>query len=210
MSEFSDWRDVEMTCYLYLFDVGGDDSIGDMHEVTGIKTKKLAKDLNMNQLYFTKTDFDVNKETAHGGNGQNAHRNGNDLIKPLGLLGNCIEKWFGYKAIIYNLPSIGNVNGTNIPVLPVKIDVWIDELHDQTDENSLIPMNNWKKRMETVDNPVESKWGNDGGCNGVDGITLSWGGPVVTFRADKDSNNHGYKHFLMRRLSVRQILPGEL
>jgi len=212
MSKFSDWRDVELTSYLYLFDVGGDDSIGwyargnrhsDEQPCEGCKYEPA--------VLYKKGNFDVNKETAHGGSaGQNSHRSGDDLITPLGALGNCVEKWFGYKVIIYNLPSMGIYDGTNVPIFPVKIEAWIDELDDQTDENSLVPMNNWKKRMETVDNPLISKWGNDGGCKGIDGITLSWGGPVVTFRADKDKDNNGYKHFLMRRVSVREILPGVL
>jgi hypothetical protein len=209
MSKFSDWRDVEITCYLYLFDVGGDDAVG-WYARGNRHTNDVPCEGSKYEpaVHYKDGDFDVNKETAHGGSGgQNNHRRGNDLIKPLGLLGNCVGIWFGYKAIIYNLPSIGNYEGTNIPIFPVKIEAWIDELDDQTDENSLTPKNNWKKRMETVDNPLKKKWGNDGGCNGVDGITLSWGGPVVTFRADKDSANHAYKHFLMRRVSVREILP---
>jgi hypothetical protein len=210
MSKSSDWRDVEITCYLYLFEVGGDDAVGwyargNRHSNSPPKVSCEGSKYEPAIVYKT-GEFDVNKESAHGGKGKNFHRKRNDLIEPLG---NCVGKWFGYKAIIYNLPSIGTYNGTAIPIFPVKIEVWIDELDNQTDKNSLIPMNNWKKRMETVDNPVESKWGNDGGCKGVDGITLSWGGPVVTFRADKNSNNDGYSHFLMRKVSVREILPGQ-
>lgn len=211
MSHSSDWRDVEITCYLYLFDVGGDDAVGWYARGNRHTPGEPCEGSKYEPgVRYDEGNFDVNKETAHGGGGDDNHREGDELDILSGPLENCVEKWFGYKAIIYNLPSIGPYNGTDIPIFPVKIEVWIDELDDQTDKNSLIPKNNWEKRMETVDNPVERKWGDDRSCDGIKGITLSWGGPVVTFRADKDADNHGYKHFLMRRVSVREILPGEL
>jgi hypothetical protein len=219
MSSSSDWRDIEITCYLYLYDIQGNDTLGwyarggkhgSAPSCEGCKYEP--------NLFYKNGDFGVNKETDHGGqgSGDNHRKNGEDYDKltiPDGRIGNMVGKWFGYKAVIYNLPSTGHYEDDNeVPVYPVKIELWIDETENHGDDiDTFKPKNNFVKKMETFDNPLDTHyklWGDDGGCGGPNGVTLSWGGPVVTFRADKNSSNQAYKHFKMAFASVREIEPG--
>jgi hypothetical protein len=89
-----------------------------------------------------------------------------------------MDKWVGFKGVVYNLPD-GSI----------KLESYIDK-----DNN-----NNWQKATEMVD---KSNWGNDmTHCNGKSaGSTIPWGSPMVIFK----SNGVTYD---FKKLSVRAIVP---
>ena len=101
----------------------------------------------------------------------------------------------------------------NTPVFPVKLEIWTDSVDNEDDENgNFTPRNRWIKKMETWDNPLDNKyekWGEDGRlCNAPDYVTLSWGGPIVTFRIDKAGGDAPYNNFRLKFASIRELEPG--
>jgi hypothetical protein len=216
MSRPNDWRDVEMTSYIYLYDIGGNDTVG-WYARGGVHS---SRERNKHchgckyepYIMYSTGNFGVNKETSHGTGDDNHRRGGNNNViqMPDGRIGNIVGKWIGYKSIIYNVKANQNYPNTNIPVFNVKMEVWIDD-PNENDPDNVNPTNNWKLKMVTEDRPLDpqyGRWGDNGGCGGPNGMTLSWGGPNVTFRADKNGRNDPYDHFRMKYASIREINPG--
>jgi hypothetical protein len=222
LNKETDWRNLEMTCYLYLYDINGNDNLGwytrggrqgNTHTCQSCKYQ-----IN---LHYTSGDFSINKKLKHhNDNHRYREQEPKKFNIPEGIVGNVVGRWFGLKAIVYNLPVVGKYPGTLYPVFPVKMEVWIDDLDDQQDPKTVTPKNNWKKRMETIDNPLDEKygiWGSLKSCQSEGsrakwprGMTLSWGSPSVTFRADRNSGDNPYYHFLMKYASIREIQPERL
>lgn len=208
------WRDCEITMALYLYNENGNDTCGwycrgarhsDSVPCEGFKYEP--------NIYYAGNDVsDCNKETAHGGGGQNAKR---DAASGAGNVGSIVGKWVFWKTIWRNLPQRGNYpDDSTVPLFPVNIQFWIIETN-VTDPNtlpspSLAAAGNWVKVGEWNDpypNGTESpNWGNNP-CGGVASAIGSWGGPHVTFRADRDSSNNGYGHIRIAYCSVREINP---
>ena len=93
-------------------------------------------------------------------------------------LGSIMNKWIGFKGIIYNLAN-------NSVVL---------ESYADRDAN-----NKWIKVAELIDNGI---WGNDMmHCNArTEGAVISWGSPMVIFKSD-------FVTYDFKNLSVREIVP---
>jgi hypothetical protein len=93
-------------------------------------------------------------------------------------IGSTMNKWIGFKGIVYNLPD-GSV----------KLESYVDK-----DNN-----NNWQKATEFVD---KGNWGDDmSHCNAkTDGAAITWGSPMVIFKSN--GVTYDFKNF-----SVRQIVP---
>ena len=93
-------------------------------------------------------------------------------------IGSTMNKWIGFKGIVYNLPD-GSV----------KLESYIDK-----DNN-----NNWQKATEFVD---KGNWGDDmSHCNArTDGAAITWGSPMIIFK----SNGVTYD---FKKFSARQIVP---
>lgn len=123
-----------------------------------------------NNIDFTNGKFKFKKEMWHV----------NYDIKPYSgiTIGSTMNKWIGFKGIVYNLPD-GSV----------KLESYVDK-----DNN-----NNWQKATELVDT---GNWGNDmTHCNArTGGAVITWGSPMVIFK----SNGVTYD---FKKFSVRQIVP---
>ena len=93
-------------------------------------------------------------------------------------IGSIMNKWVGFKGIVYNLP-----NGS------VKLESYIDK-----DDN-----NQWMEVAELLD---RGNWGNDMiHCSAKTyGAVISWGSPMIIFKSD-------YITYDFKNLSVREIAP---
>jgi F5/8 type C domain len=170
----TDWKNVEITIYVkVLSTAGGGDEISlvsrsvrhstNVHEGCGGSSYH-------NNIDFTNGKFKFKKEMWHV----------NYDIKPYSgiTIGSTMNKWIGFKGIVYNLPD-GSV----------KLESYVDK-----DNN-----NNWQKATELVD---KGNWGNDmTHCNArTGGAAVTWGSPMIIFK----SNGVTYD---FKKFSVRQIVP---
>ena len=170
----TDWKNVEITIYVKVLSAsGGGDEISlvsrsvrhstNVHEGCGGSSYH-------NNIDFTNGKFKYKKEMWHV----------NYDIKPYSgiTIGSTMNKWIGFKGIVYNLPD-GSV----------KLESYVDK-----DNN-----NNWQKATELVD---KGNWGNDmTHCNArTDGAAITWGSPMIIFK----SNGVTYD---FKKFSVRQIVP---
>ncbi len=170
----TDWKNVEITIYVKVLSAsGGGDEISlvsrsvrhsnNVHEGCGGSSYH-------NNIDFTNGKFKFKKEMWHV----------NYDIKPYSgiTIGSTMDKWIGFKGIVYNLPD-GSV----------KLESYVDK-----DNN-----NNWQKATEMVD---KANWGDDmTHCNGKsDGAAVTWGSPMIIFK----SNGVTYD---FKKFSVRAIVP---
>jgi len=170
----TDWKNVEITIYVKVLSAsGGGDEISlvsrsvrhstNVHEGCGGSSYH-------NNIDFTNGKFKFKKEMWHV----------NYDIKPYSgiTIGSTMNKWIGFKGIVYNLPD-GSV----------KLESYIDK-----DNN-----NNWQKATELVD---KGNWGDDmTHCDArTQGAAITWGSPMIIFK----SNGVTYD---FKKFSVRQIVP---
>ncbi|HUR58187.1 MAG TPA: discoidin domain-containing protein [Opitutaceae bacterium] len=190
----SDWRNIEFTGYFKL-DSGGNDTMGAYTHGASHSDCSCHGTAYKGDFMYSNGGTKINKEIFHGG--PNVYR-----TVTTQNVGSQLNKWFGYKFIVYNLPQNGTYSGTSVPRIPVKIEVWMDI---NLDANGT-PLNNWIKVGETTD--LGDNWGSTStNCGGKDFWTMPWGGPNVTIRIDKDSNNTPYGHFILHHCSLREIDP---
>jgi hypothetical protein len=170
----TDWKNIEITVYVKVLSAsGGGDEIS-------LVSRSVRHSSNVqegcggssyhNNIDFTNGKFKFKKEMWHV----------NYDIKPYSgiSVGSTINKWIGFKGIVYNLPD-GSV----------KLESYIDK-----DNN-----NNWQKATEFVD---KGNWGDDmSHCNArTDGAAITWGSPMIIFK----SNGVTYD---FKKFSARQIVP---
>ena len=170
----TDWKNMEITIYVKVLSAsGGGDEIS-------LVSRSVRHSSNVqegcggssyhNNIDFTNGKFKFKKEMWHV----------NYDIKPYSgiSVGSTMNKWIGFKGIVYNLPD-GSV----------KLESYIDK-----DNN-----NNWQKATEFVD---KGNWGDDmSHCNArTDGAAITWGSPMIIFK----SNGVTYD---FKKFSARQIIP---
>jgi hypothetical protein len=170
----TDWKNIEITIYVKVLSTsGGGDEISlvsrsvrhstNVHEGCGGSSYH-------NNIDFTNGKFKFKKEMWHV----------NYDIKPYSgiTIGSTMNKWIGFKGIVYNLPD-GSV----------KLESYVDK-----DNN-----NNWQKATELVD---KGNWGDDmTHCDArTNGAAITWGSPMTIFK----SNGVTYD---FKKFSVRQIVP---
>jgi len=170
----TDWKNIEITIYFKVLSAsGGGDEISlvsrsvrhstNVHEGCGGSSYH-------NNIDFTNGKFKFKKEMWHVNY---------DIKSYSGItIGSTMNKWIGFKGIVYNLPD-GSV----------KLESYIDK-----DNN-----NNWQKATELVD---KGNWGDDmTHCNArTQGAAITWGSPMTIFK----SNGVAYD---FKNYSVRQIVP---
>jgi hypothetical protein len=170
----TDWKNMEITIYVKVLSAsGGGDEIS-------LVSRSVRHSSNVqegcggssyhNNIDFTNGKFKFKKEMWHV----------NYDIKPYSgiSVGSTMNKWIGFKGIVYNLPD-GSV----------KLESYIDK-----DNN-----NNWQKATEFID---KGNWGDDmSHCNArTDGAAITWGSPMIIFK----SNGVTYD---FKKFSARQIVP---
>jgi F5/8 type C domain len=170
----SDWKNIEITIYVKVLSTsGGGDEISlvsrSVRHSTNVQEGCGGSSYH-NNIDFTNGKFKFKKEMWHV----------NYDIKPYtGItIGSTMNKWIGFKGIVYNLPD-GSV----------KLESYVDK-----DNN-----NNWQKATEFVD---KGNWGDDmTHCNArTDGAAITWGSPMIIFKSN--GVTYDFKNF-----SVRQIVP---
>jgi len=170
----TDWKNMEITVYVKVLSAsGGGDEISlvsrSVRHSTNVQEGCGGSSYH-NNIDFTNGKFKFKKEMWHV----------NYDIKPYSgiSVGSTMNKWIGFKGIVYNLPD-GSV----------KLESYIDK-----DNN-----NNWQKATEFVD---KGNWGDDmSHCNArTDGAAITWGSPMIIFK----SNGVTYD---FKKFSARQIVP---
>lgn len=174
----TDWKNVEITIYVNVSSYKNRNELSlvsrsvlhdtDAHDGCGGSSYH-------NNIQFTNGTFRYKKEMWHG--------NGNVTtydIKPFsGIgIGSTMNKWIGFKGIIYNLPD-GSV----------KLESYVDKNNN----------NNWQKATELID---KGDWGNDmTHCNAnTQGAVITWGSPMIIFKSTGVTYD-------FKKLSVRTIVP---
>jgi hypothetical protein len=170
----TDWKNMEITIYVKVLSAsGGGDEISlvsrSVRHSTNVQEGCGGSSYH-NNIDFTNGKFKFKKEMWHV----------NYDIKPYSgiSVGSTMNKWIGFKGIVYNLPD-GSV----------KLESYIDK-----DNN-----NNWQKATEFVD---KGNWGDDmSHCNArTDGAAITWGSPMIIFK----SNGVTYD---FKKFSAREIVP---
>jgi hypothetical protein len=170
----TDWKNMEITIYVKVLSAsGGGDEISlvsrSVRHSTNVQEGCGGSSYH-NNIDFTNGKFKFKKEMWHV----------NYDIKPYSgiSVGSTMNKWIGFKGIVYNLPD-GSV----------KLESYIDK-----DNN-----NNWQKATEFVD---KGNWGDDmSHCNArTDGAAITWGSPMIIFK----SNGVAYD---FKKFSAREIVP---
>ena len=170
----SDWKNMEITIYVKVLSTsGGGDEISlvsrSVRHSTNVQEGCGGSSYH-NNIDFTNGKFKFKKEMWHV----------NYDIKPYSgiTIGSTMNKWIGFKGIVYNLPD-GSV----------KLESYVDKNNN----------NNWEKATEFVD---KGNWGDAmTHCKAkTSGAAITWGSPMVIFK----SNGVAYD---FKKFSVRQIVP---
>ena len=117
--------------------------------------------------------------------------------------GNLKGKWFGIKTIVYNENKKSFEGKTYWPVM---VESYICEC--DSDGN---PNNNWKIGIRARDDPQAfGPWSSlPNGQPGPKTHTISWGGPIITCRTDREGGTGGgYPGMRFKKISIREIDPG--
>ena len=170
----SDWRNFEMTGYIKLNSGSNDDFTwygrGGTHndENHGCEGSSYKAELNFDGgTRFAKESWHVHY----------------DFTDTKSSTPSMLNKWIGFKFIVYNKPGINFVQ-------QVQGEIWVDLQNN----------NNWIK----VDSFVDDGWGSGASHCGptiADNMPITWGGPEATFRTDSKPD------FDFKYLSIREIVP---
>jgi len=213
-SNNKNWRDCEITSCVYLYDMGGDNDFGwfcrgGTHSgADGIGVSREGSCYHP-AIFYATGDSECAKEQWHTSYVSGRAPDSKTVI------GNCVGQWVWVKFIFRNLPASGAYASpfASLPHIPVKTEIWA--IRTGLTDPAVLPnvstatnVSSWQKVMERTDSGGQGTVGNQNDCGPgpVDAI-LSYGGPMVTFRADRDSSNTGYGHIRVCYTSVREIKP---
>ena len=168
----TDWKNVEETGYFKVSSTSSGDGISLVSRSVRHSTAShegCGGSSYHNNIRFDGT-FQYKKEMWHVNY---------DILSPTkNSIGSIMNKWVGFKGVVYNLPD-----GT------VKLESYVDK-----DNN-----NHWQKVQELVDS---GHWGDDmGHCNAkTPGAAITWGSPMFIFKSTGVTYD-------FKKLSVREIKP---
>lgn len=188
MQTSKDWRNVEMTGWVYVKEVSNDDEEvtfyvrGGRHgdENGGCEGSALKACIH----YDGSLKYD--KETHHGGD------NEGDIDGPPELEKGIIGRWIGFKYVLYNK------NKDKDPVMEWHID-FLDS--DETSIDSKGKPNNEWKHVHTWEDKEGFGDGDDCDECPTKGVQITWGGPIATIRWDD------VKEVNLKWVSLREIIP---
>ena len=168
----SDWKNIEVTGYFKVTSTNSGDGISFVSR--SVRHSNSVQEGCGGSSYHNNIRFDgtfqYKKEMWHVNY---------DILPPTkDGIGSIMDKWVGFKGIVYNLPD-----GT------AKLESYVDK-----DNN-----NHWEKVQELVD---VGDWGDDmTHCNADSpGAVITWGSPMIIFK----SNGVTYD---FKNLSIREIVP---
>jgi hypothetical protein len=168
----TDWKNVEETGYFKVSSTSSGDGISLVSRSVRHSTAShegCGGSSYHNNIRFDGT-FQYKKEMWHVNY---------DILSPTkNSIGSIMNKWVGFKGVVYNLPD-----GT------VKLESYVDK-----DNN-----NHWQKVQELTDS---GHWGDDmGHCNAkTPGAAITWGSPMFIFKSTGVTYD-------FKKLSVREIKP---
>jgi hypothetical protein len=168
----TDWKNVEETGYFKVSSTSSGDGISLVSRSVRHSTAShegCGGSSYHNNIRFDGT-FQYKKEMWHV--------NYDILSATKNSIGSIMNKWVGFKGVVYNLPD-----GT------VKLESYVDK-----DNN-----NHWQKVQELTDS---GHWGDDmGHCNAkTPGAAITWGSPMFIFKSTGVTYD-------FKKLSVREIKP---
>ncbi|HEU5120851.1 MAG TPA: hypothetical protein VFT71_07665 [Candidatus Nitrosocosmicus sp.] len=223
MAQSNDWRDYEVTAIEFIPEQpeghGGDPDDttswygrGAKHSGSSVNDGSQGCAIKPDLWYSGNEEgWSIMKETIHyedwkGGNdlttrGKSKGQDNNILES--NNFGNLKGKWFGFKTIVYNEPRVESDNSSYYPVL---IETYICECDSEGN-----PDNNWKLGIKGKDDPNEfGAWSSlPDDQPGPHPHTMSWGGPIITCRTDRESGTGGgYPGMMFKKVSIREIDPG--
>jgi hypothetical protein len=168
----TDWKNVEETGYFKVSSTSSGDGISFVSRSVRHSTAShegCGGSSYHNNIRFDGT-FQYKKEMWHVNY---------DILSPTkNSIGSIMNKWVGFKGVVYNLPD-----GT------VKLESYVDK-----DNN-----NHWQKVEELIDS---GHWGNDmGHCNAkTPGAAITWASPMFIFKSTGVTYD-------FKKLSLREITP---
>jgi hypothetical protein len=118
--------------------------------------------------------------------------------------GNVKGRWIGIKTVVYNKPKKTRPDGSEY--WPVMMEMYICNC----DSNGN-PDNNWELKYQCEDDPeIHGRWSKlPNEQPGPETHTISWGGPIITCRTDRQSGTGGgYPGMKFKKVSIREIEPG--
>jgi hypothetical protein len=218
MAKSNDWRDYEVTAVEFLptSTHGSDTSAwygrGARHTGNSIDSGSQGSAIKPDLWYAgNNKGWQVLKETLHyqdfKASNSNTIRNEGDGHSNVLLnqnVGNVKQKWIGIKTVVYNQPKVVSSEGGEY--WPVMIETYMCNC-DQ-DGN---PDNNWELKFQCEDDPQKhGQWSSlPNGQPGTKKHTISWGGPIITCRTDRQSGSGGgYPNMKFKKVSIREIEPG--
>ena len=208
------WRDIEITHCIYHYNMSGDNTSGwfargGTHSGSGAVGVSCEGSAYHPDIFYATGDSEVAKEMWHVSYASGRTPDSKTVI------GSCVGQWVWFKTIFRNMPASGAYASPNasVPHIPVKMELYAIRT-GLTDPAVLPPVStaanvaNWVKVMEKTDSGGWGTTGGDGDCApGPADTIFSYGGPEVTFRADRDSASTGYGHLRVAYVSVREINP---
>ena len=217
MAQSNDWRDYEVTAIEFFpsMTMGEDTSAwygrgGKHSDKEGIGDASQGSAIKPDFFYAgNKGGWHALKETLHwkdfkSTNKETTRGEGTSNVLHIDNVGNVKDKWVGIKTVVYNLPPKKTKEGSEY--WPVMIEAYFCNC----DANGN-PDNKWELKFQCEDDPEKH-----GGWSslpddqpGSKTHTISWGGPIITCRTDRQSGTGGgYPGMKFKKVTMREIAPG--
>lgn len=170
--KLTDWKNTEMTGYFKVTDTQSGDGISFV--TRSVRHNEAVADGCGGSSYHNNIRFEGTFQYKK----EQWHVNYDNLPPSKNSIGSIMDKWVGFKGVVYNLPN-GNV----------KLESYVDKNNN----------NQWEKVQELTDS---GNWGDDmTHCNADnDGAQITWGSPMIIFKSTGVTYD-------FKKLSIRQIVP---
>lgn len=168
----TDWKNTEMTGYFKVSSTKSGDGISFV--TRSVRHNEAIQNGCGGSSYHNNIRFEGTFQYKK----EQWHVNYDTLPPSKNSIGSIMNKWVGFKGIVYNLPN-GNV----------KLESYVDK-----DNN-----NQWQKVQELIDS---GNWGDDmTHCNADKlGVQITWGSPMIIFKSTGVTYD-------FKKLSIRNIIP---
>jgi hypothetical protein len=198
MAQTNDWRDYEVTAVEFFpSSTEGEDTSawygrGAKHTGDSIDEGSQGSAIKPDLFYAgNKGGWHALKETLHfdpfkGSNTDTVRSGGDSNILLIQNVGDVKDRWIGIKTVVYNKPKkVGNDGNEYWPV--------VIEAYFCNCDNDGNPDNNWELKFQCEDDPEKhGGWSTlPDGQPGPKIHTISWGGPIITCRTDRQSGTGG-------------------